>query len=186
MARFNRIHNIYSQAAVNNNINNYPGVDININPNLTEEFIWNNLSLLYQNCINPILDEFGNSIRITSAYRSIELNTILGGNNNSQHLYGYAIDLISVSHSSSLLWNWCFENLPSWNQLIWEYPERGDFFELNTPFSWVHISYIKNNNPKLTSFSSKREDLHEMYKNQKTNKIGEYTHGITLADNNLI
>ena len=186
MIRFNRIQNIYSPVAIRNNINNYPGADVYKDASLTAEFIWGNLSKLYQNCVNPILDAFGNKVRITSAYKSCEVEKILGGNQNSQHTRGYAIDLVSVSHPSSLLWNWCFQNLPSWNQLIWEYPEKGDFITNTLDFSWIHISYIPGNNPKLTSISSKREDLHEMYKNQKTNKIGNYTHGINLADNTLI
>ena len=50
------------------------------------------------------------------------------------------------------------QNLPLYNQLIWEYPERGDYaigYKENdvgqgsaTNFSWVSITYIKDNNPK--------------------------------------
>lgn len=186
MVRFNRIHNIYSKVASDNNINNYPGVDISKDITLTESFIFSNLTHLYKNCVNPLLDQFGNVIRITSAYKSCALEEFLGGSTNSQHTRGYAIDLVSVSHPTSLLWNWCFQNLPSWNQLIWEYPERGNFSSTLQPFSWIHISYIPENNPKLTSISSKREDLHEMYQNELTTRIADYTHGITLADENLI
>ena len=186
MARFKKIHSIYSKIAEDHNINNYPGVDQNTNPTLTSDFIFTNLKLLHTNCINPILDEFGTSIRITSAYRSIELNKHLGGVPDSQHTRGYAVDLISTSHPSSLLWNWCFQNLSSWNQLIWEYPEKNNFTSNDQPFSWVHISYIEGNNPKITSLSSEKENLHTSYQSELTQKIGNYTHGITSADENLI
>ena len=184
---FNRAHNIWSPRAFANSIDNYPGVDGTTNINLTEEKIWTNLQLLHLNCVNPILEAFGHdSIRICSAYRSIELNKAIKGNSNSQHLYGYAIDLISTKHPTSLLWNFCYQNLPSFNQLIWEFPERGNFITVTKPFSWIHISYIQNNNPKTSSISSKRPDLHEMYLSEKSTRIGNYTHGIVYADDNLI
>ena len=138
---FNILHNIKSKLAEENNINNFPGVDVNSNPTLTYNFIKNNLRLLHQNCINPMLQVFP-GLRITSAYRSIELNKHLGGVPDSQHTRGYAVDLISTSHPSSLLWNFCYQNLSSFNQLIWEFPERGDFTPSKTQFSWIHISYI--------------------------------------------
>ena len=185
MAKFNKKENIYSSYAVNNDINNYPGIDTDIDPTLTEDFIFNNLNLLNQRCIGPLQDAFGD-IGITSAYRCKSLNKALGGVENSQHIKGYAVDLISIGSPSSLLWNWCFQNLPTWNQLIWEYPEKGQFSNSNTNPSWLHISYIEGNNPKITSIATKREDLHELYIGENTYKNGEYTHGITLADENLL
>jgi len=184
--RFSRAHNIISQTAVSNNINNYPGADVNTDPRLTESFIWENLQLLHSKCVNPILDAFGpNDIKITSAYRCKALNKIFGGTSKSQHISGHAIDLVSTKHPSSLLWNFCFQNLSSFNQLIWEFPERGDFTPSKEKFSWIHISYIQDNNPKTTSISSKREDIHEMYQSEKTCKIGDYTHSIVYADNSI-
>ena len=184
---FARGHNIKSKQAETLNIDNYPGVDSLEDTNLTANKIWANLALVHSNCINPIIEAFGHdNIKITSAYRSSELNRAIGGNPRSQHISGHAVDIVSKSHPSSLLWNWCFQNLPQWYQLIWEYPERGDFNSLTQPFSWVHISFIDGNNPKTTSFSSKKKNLHEMYQGELTTNIGDYTHGITLADQNLL
>ena len=91
--------------------------------------------MVHSNCINPIIEAFGHdNIKITSAYRSSELNRAIGGNPRSQHISGHAVDIVSKSHPSSLLWNWCFQNLPQWYQLIWEYPERGDLIHLPNPF----------------------------------------------------
>ena len=183
---FNILHNIKSKLAEENNINNFPGVDVNSNPTLTYNFIKNNLSLLHLNCINPMLQVFP-GLRITSAYRCKELNTLLGGVENSQHIYGYAIDIVSPNYSSSLLWNWCYQNLPLYNQLIWEYPERGNFTGAEgLKHSWLHISYIEGDNIKKTSFSSIRKDLHEMYASELTTQKGNFTHGINLADENLL
>ena len=169
MANFKRIHTIYSKTAKDNNINNYPGVDINKDPCLTENFIWTNLQNLYQNCLNPIINHFGSDfIRITSAYKSSELERFLGGNPSSQHVYGFVADIISVKHPTSMIWNW------------------GIFTNLDQDFSWIHISYIDDNNPKTTSLSSKIKTLHKKYEGELTTNIGSYTHGITLADENLL
>ena len=151
---FKIIHNIKSELAEQNNINNFPGVDVNHNSTLTYDFIINNL---------------------------------LGGVENSQHIFGYAIDIVSDNFPASLIWNWCYQNLPLYNQLIWEYPERGDFNGgSNIDCSWVHISYIEGDNTKKTSLSTTRKDLHEMYASELTTQKGNFTHGINLADQNLI
>lgn len=185
MAKFTIKHNIISNKANELNINNFPGVDNEKDPCLTYDYIINNLQLLHQNCITPLMEAFDGNIAITSAYRCMELNRAIGGNKNSQHIRGNAVDIISLKYDSSLIWNWCFQNLPSWHQLIWEYPERSTYNN-NSNFSWVHISWIEGNNPKTTSVSSTRPDIHEMYQAEKTKKVGNYTHNIMLADQNLI
>jgi hypothetical protein len=183
---FKLIHNIVSKLADTNGINNFPGVDKTPDNNLSYNFITNNIRSLHENCINLILADFPDLI-IASAYRCKKLNKLLGGTENSQHVYGYAADIITPNHPSSLLWNWCYQNLPRWNQLIWEYPERGNYNGGATPkCSWVHISYIEGDNTKKTSLGSNREDLHEMYAGELQTRKGKYTHTISLADENYL
>ena len=75
---FTILQNIVSKTAKENNINNFPGVDVNKDPCLTYDFIINNLSKLHYYCINPILQAFPeNDIKLTSAYRCMELNNLL-------------------------------------------------------------------------------------------------------------
>ena len=186
MKKFTLRQNIISKKAEELNINNFPGIDKEKDSCLTFDYIFNNLQLLHLNCITPLMKAFDGNISITSAYRSINLNRAIKGNNNSQHIRGNAIDVISLKHDSSLIWNWCFQNLPSWNQLIWEYPERSTYTNNSPNFSWVHISWIEGNNPKTTSISSSRPDIHEMYQAEKTKRVGNYTHNIMLADQNII
>jgi len=187
---FNIKHNIISKKAEELGINNFPGVDQDKDPCLTYDFIINNLNLLHLNCIAPMLREFPpGDLLIKSAYRSSILNEAITGKANdfsSQHVRGYAIDIVSQGYSSSTVWNWCYQNLPNYHQLIWEYPELGEFSNNFDPCSWVHISYVENNNIRTSSFSSKRLDLHEMYKSENTNKRGNMTHNISLADNRII
>ncbi len=53
--------------------------------------------------------------------------------------------------------------------------------------SWVHISYNSENNLKTKSLASNREDLHEHYKTQETERRGKYTHGLTIdADQSIV
>ena len=56
----------------------------------------------------------------------------------------------------------------------------------NKNFSWVSISYIEGSNQNISSLSSERDDLHEMYETEDTCRIGNYTHGISFAENNLV
>ena len=184
--KFKIAHNIISKKAGELGINNFPGVDQQKDACLTYDFIINNLSMVHQNCITPIMDAFDGMISITSAYRCMKLNKEMGGNSNSQHIWGHAIDIISPKYQSSLLFNWCFQHLPTWNQLIWEYPERGMYSPNNPNFSWVHISWIPGNNPKTTSISSDREDIHDMYQAEKTKRIGKYTHKIIFVNQDLL
>jgi len=180
-------HNIISSTAENHAINNFPGVDKETDPCLTFEKIRENLHKLHYYCVNPILQAFGaNEIAITSAYRSIELNKRLNGLPNSPHIKGQAIDLVCVTHPTSLLWNWCFQNLSSYHQLIWEYPEDGIWSREKQKFSWVSLSYIEGNNIRTSSMTSRREDLHEIYAGEKTKRKGHSTHNIRLAEEALI
>jgi len=114
------------------------------------------IKFLQGNCIDKIKEAFPDLI-ITSAYRSNKLNNNIGGSpSNSEHIRGQAIDIKSKNSQTSKLFNWCWRNLPEWNNLLWAYPEREDE-------SWIHISYIKGNNKKHKTIATEREDIHEKY-----------------------
>lgn len=182
-------HFYKSQKAEELSINNYPGVDVSKNPNLTEQYINNNLRLLHKNVVKPILNAFGSgNIRITSAYRCMELNEKLTppGSPNSQHVFGLAVDMVCRGKSSADLFNWCYINLPNgWNQLIWEYPENGDYvLGANESSSWLHVSWAENYNSNKTSVITADENIHELYKTNYvyTERRGNATHKIKLAE----
>ena len=44
--------------------------------------------------LNPIRERFGSPIIITSGYRGKDLNTMVGGQRTSNHLFGEAVDLV--------------------------------------------------------------------------------------------
>ena len=198
---------IYSTIALKNKIDNIPGTDF-VNPTLHEfskDNIVINLHRLFKHCINRILDRFGSNLVLTSVYRNKELNKLLGGVETSQHTYGYAADMAFKDGTpSSYLFNWCKLYIPQYHQLIWEYPEKGDFDPIftNDPstvlpsdyigyereerkFSWVHISYIEGNNNKINSVSSTNPKIHTAYKDENTFYLDNFTHRIEVANEKL-
>jgi zinc D-Ala-D-Ala carboxypeptidase len=187
---FNFKQCIRSPIAQKNNIKNFPGSDFTHqypDPKLTKDNIIINLHRLFKYCINPIFRQFRSNLGLTSVYRNKEVNKILGGVENSQHIYGYAADIVLTDGTpSSTLFNWCRINIPEYHQLIWEYPERGDHTGNTNDFSWVHISYIKGDNNKINSLSSTNSDIHNAYKDENTFYINDYTHRIELANQNIL
>ena len=77
-------------------------------------------------------------------------------------------------------------HIPEYYQIIWEYPELGNFARGKGAISWIHISYKENENLNINSVASVREDIHEGVISENSFRKGSYTHGITLADENLI
>ena len=180
---------IYSYIAQENKIDNFPGSDYLLNnPDLSKSSIILNLHRLFKYCINPIIYKFNpKNVSLSSVYRNKEVNKILGGVENSQHIYGYAADIILKNNiDSSTLFNWCKFNIPEYHQLIWEYPERGTWSPSSTSFSWVHISYIKGDNPKIISVSSTNPKIHTAYQDEHTFYIDNFTHKIGTANQQLL
>tara|TARA_R110000744_G_scaffold4635_5_gene16656 strand:- start:1397 stop:2026 length:630 start_codon:yes stop_codon:yes gene_type:complete len=189
---------LYSRIAQANKIDNLPGSDYSRlkktidNPiELLSTNIKINLHKLFKYCINPLTKKFGrDNVALTSVYRNKEVNKLLGGVENSQHIFGYAADIIFTNGDpTSKLFNWCRFNLPEYHQLIWEYPERGTYLSvdsLNTPFSWVHISYIEGDNYKTNSVSSENPKIHEAYQDENTFYIDNFTHKIDSANQQLL
>ena len=126
-------------------LNNYPGIDKKYNG----EKINQNLRDLMENCVDKIIEAYPNFILI-SAYRSLELNRMIGGSHdNNSHIKGCAIDFKVSEEHTSYIFNWCIKNLPEWHELMWAYPERGNK-------SWIHLSYEKGKNLKSTTLASER------------------------------
>lgn len=89
-----------------------------------------NLEELCKNILQPVRDELGFSLTITSGYRCPKINKLAKGTINSDHLYGFAADIICQDNAK------LFEVLKKYKfkQLINEYN-----------LLWVHVSYDKDN-----------------------------------------
>jgi hypothetical protein len=139
---------------------NVPGDDYTPDrPDLEKDTIITNINNLMYKCVNPIKDRFPDTV-ITSVYRSKTLNEYIGGSSESQHMYGYASDLVSINtFESHEIFNWVIDNGLDFDQMIWEFPEKGK----GVNGSWVHISYKSGNNRKKTTLASNNSALHERY-----------------------
>ena len=116
-----------SESAKRNGISNTP----------TPEHI-ENLKALAEKIFQPIRDHFKKPIRISSGYRSKELNAKVGGSATSQHSKGQAIDLDNdgTDITNREIFDFVKDNLP-FDQLIYEFGDD------DNP-DWVHISYNRN------------------------------------------
>jgi len=79
------------------------------------------------------------SIRVSSGYRSPELNKKIGGSKTSQHCLGQAAD-ISCGERTAELYYYIKNNL-IFDQIIWEFGND------DNP-DWVHVSYSTTKNRK--------------------------------------
>ena len=94
-----------------------------------------NFKKLAENVFQPIREHFGKPIRISSGYRSKDLNTAVGGSLSSQHCTGEAIDIDmdGTDITNAQIFHFIKDNL-NFDQLIAEFPE-------NSNPAWVHVSY---------------------------------------------
>ena len=123
---------IRSDSAKRNGISNMP----------TPEHIAN-FMLLAEKIFEPIREHFDVPIRISSGYRSKELNAKIGGSETSQHCKGQAIDIDmdGTSLTNKQVFDYIKDNLP-FDQLIWEFGNE------DNP-DWVHVSYVPNGRKQI-------------------------------------
>ena len=114
---------IRSDSAKRNGISNMP----------TPEHI-ENFKILATKVFEPIREHFGVPIRISSGYRSAELNKCIGGSATSQHSTGEAIDIDQdgTTITNKQVFDYIKDNL-AFDQLINEFN-----------YAWVHVSYKAN------------------------------------------
>lgn len=99
------------------------------------------MTLLAENVLQPVRDEFGSFI-VSSGYRSPELCVAIGSNIHSQHAKGEAADFEVAGMDNYDLALWIEQNL-EFDQLILECYTGG-----NT--GWIHCSYVPEGNRKET------------------------------------
>ncbi len=159
----------------NPGINNYPGIDSDL---ISGEEIVSNLKKVVENCIDKIMEQFP-SLEIISAYRSAEVDNCVDASAGLDHVRGHAIDFRAPGTNTSEIFNWCFENLEEWKDLMWAYPERGED-------SWIHISYKEGENEKHTTLASEIDSIHEWYESDRRGSSQQYQDGILEANQELI
>ena len=107
--------------------------------NITEQFnppqdVIQNLTNLLTNIVEPLREELGCSIQISSGYRCPKTNKLIKGAANSQHVVGQAVDIKCPSAGNATLFHKIRELALPYDQLIWEYGTTKE------P-AWVHVSF---------------------------------------------
>lgn len=119
-----------SSTAAKNGIKNEPSVD-------EKATIVRNINLLVDNVLDPARDEFRTPIIITSGYRCPQVNRLVGGVDNSQHMSGRAADFHVMGFTPSMMHEvflYIFNTL-EFDQLIY-YRSK----------NFIHVSYVENCN----------------------------------------
>lgn len=106
--------------------------------NRPSDDIKSQLKALVENILDPLRKAWGEPIIVTSGYRCPKLNKAVGGAKNSQHVWGQASDIRTLSDkpedNKRLLRLLLSLNLP-YDKLIAEYVNaKGE------P-DWIHVSY---------------------------------------------
>lgn len=133
---------IKSDVATRNGIDNSP----------SKEAV-QNLTKLCENVLQPLRDNLNRPIKITSGYRSPDLNTLIGGSTHSQHCFGQAADIEVDILSTVALAFYVKNNVPSFDQLILEFydPKKGE------SSGWVHVSYVSLDRNRKQFLSASRD-----------------------------
>ena len=119
-----------SSTADKNGIKNEPSLD-------ERATIERNINLLVDNVLDPIRDKFCAPVIITSGYRCPQVNKLVGGANNSQHMSGCAADF-HIKGFTYLMMRQVFLNIydtMDFDQLIY-YRSK----------NIIHVSYVENSN----------------------------------------
>ena len=155
-------------------ITNVPGQDDGVVLNdeghigPSKDTVMANLKNVMENFLDPLIDQFGlykdsprdnrQGIKITSGYRSLAVNTLIGGSKTSQHTYGEAIDFRVYGFYPSEVLNWAVANLPRMNQIIWEWPAV-------TWGGWIHLGVRKSGkNRNGIDVFTKKDEILSFYK----------------------
>lgn len=108
-----------------------------------------NLRRLATELLQPVREAWGRPIIVSSGYRCDALNRAVGGVKNSDHIYGCAADLHTLSNNK-------LENRELYDLIVHLYA-RGELPELKQcidehHYSWLHIAYQDGRNPKRGEF----------------------------------
>ena len=138
---------IYSNTAKRRGIDNTPS------PSQVET-----MKITADKIFEPLRSWVGGPIKVTSMFRSPDLNTAIGGSKTSQHMKGQAMDLDDVYgyKTNAEMYHWIKENL-NFDQLIWE-------FGTNVNPNWIHVSYVNDEDNRNRCLKAYRKNGKTKYK----------------------
>jgi zinc D-Ala-D-Ala carboxypeptidase len=114
----------------------------NLNNQMSESQIAS-AKLLCENVFEPLRLYLNTPIKISSGFRCLQVNRLIGGSATSQHTKGEAMDL----QINAKGFNFIKDKL-EFDQLIWE-------FGNDEQPSWVHVSFSSRNRKQVLKASKK-------------------------------
>lgn len=115
--------------------------------NTPPDSIKKNLTLFIEKVLDPIREDWGSPIIVSSGYRCPELNKAVGGVKTSGHLYGFCADLQvkgDLRKFSNFVIEWMKEHQMKFDQIIWE--KCGNV-------TWLHFCWIgKDGKQRMKNF----------------------------------
>lgn len=99
--------------------------------------------LLCENVFEPLRIYLNTPIKISSGFRSVQLNKMIKGSSTSQHTKGEAMDLQIGSKGFHFI-----KDKLDFDQLIWEFGND------ENP-SWVHVSFSSKNRKQVLKATKK-------------------------------
>ena len=123
------------------------------------------LTILATSVLQLLRDRIG-ALRITSGYRSPELNTAIGGSNKSQHTKCEAVDIQYVKRGrmdNLLIYQALIDLDIDFDQCILEF---GDSTKTSDPTSpaWIHLSYKITDNRRQVLVAYKYDNNKTKYR----------------------
>ena len=107
--------------------------------NSPSEDIKNNLVLFIETVLDPIREDWGSAINVSSGYRCPELNKVVGGAKNSGHQYGFCADLQvkggmkMVRKLADFIFQWMLDHQMKFDELL---------YERSGNVTWLHFCWI--------------------------------------------
>ena len=125
--------------------------------NIPDNYQLANMEAVALNIFEPLRDWVRGPVKINSFFRSVDLNTAIGGSSRSQHCEGRAIDIDDTFgyKTNAEMYNYIKENL-NFDQLIWE-------FGNDTNPDWVHISYVSEDQNRKRCLKAERVNGKTVY-----------------------
>tara|TARA_B100000424_G_C22748606_1_gene404658 strand:+ start:155 stop:655 length:501 start_codon:yes stop_codon:yes gene_type:complete len=132
------------------------------------------LRILVTTLLQPIRDRIGVPIRVSSGYRSLELNRTITGRSDyiSQHSKCEAVDLKCVVRGKMdnlRIYNTLIEGGFDFDQCILEFGGATETTESKCP-NWIHLSYSMDNNRRQVLVAYKDKNNRTKYR-KPINKI---------------
>lgn len=107
--------------------------------NTPSDEIKKNLTLFINTVLDPIREDWGGPITVSSGYRCPELNAKVGGAKTSGHLYGYCADLQvkggmkKIREFANFIFEWMKDHKMKFDELL---------FEHSGGVTWLHFCWI--------------------------------------------